>query len=69
MKFKVDSMPYFSDECPFCETSFYGNHDMCRLDNELCVYFRGGKERNPMHCRFLIDDETERLLKGEGEEK
>lgn len=63
MKFKVDNMPYYPSDCPFCDYA-YDQH-VCQIDGQECVYFKG-KERDPFKCNYLIDDETESKLKNQG---
>ena len=57
MKFKVDELPHYSDECPFCDNDDY-KYLICEIDGNECVYFKG-KERNPIECRHLIKDKEE----------
>lgn len=67
MKFRVDAMPYYPDECPFSEPHWYGSQDTylyeCKLDGQLCRYLN--KDRDPLDCRWLIDEETENELKNQ----
>lgn len=68
MKFKVDVMPYTSDQCPFCENYVQNGEcrgNVCRLDGYDCDYF-DGKERDPLDCRHLIDDDAEEKLRNQG---
>lgn len=49
MKFLVDEMPYFRDECPFYET-----RDVCRCNcnyDSDCEYFKN--DRDPECCNWL----------------
>ena len=70
MKFRVDSMPYYPDECPFCQE--YGRwsemdkkyKNICKLDKNVCTYFRN-KNPDTLECRWLIDEETEDKLKNQ----
>jgi hypothetical protein len=36
MKFIVDEMPYYSDQCPF----YNARNGTCRIDSEECERFR-----------------------------
>lgn len=42
MKFRVDEMPYYSDDCPFVEKYYKFDIDCdvvkCKLDNKKCLY-------------------------------
>lgn len=58
MKFLVDEMPYFQDDCPFFEGA------VCILDGEDCEYMVEHEARHrPEHeneCRWLCHkDEVE----------
>lgn len=68
MRFRVDTMPYYPSECPFCKQ--YGEwcemdktfKDICKLDGYVCKCFKY-KDPDPLECRWLIDEETEDELK------
>lgn len=54
MKFVVDELPYWQDDCPFlnycCGT--------CKLDDELCNYMNDyiAGARPPESCRWLKEE-------------
>lgn len=49
MKFIVDELPFWRDDCPFFEC------DTCKLDDCQCDYMieNVAGERNPENCRWL----------------
>ena len=67
MKFIVDEMPYYSNDCPFCEYDHSSKNGYCGLmsHNSICYYVTNNKpgERNPSDCPFLISiDNIKKLL-------
>lgn len=64
MKFRVDTMPYYPDECPFSDSNWSEQSGKflyeCKLDRYPCRYLN--KDRDPLDCRWLIDEETEDTL-------
>lgn len=67
MKFRVDTMPYYPDECPFSR-SYWSEQSgkilyECKLDGFPCRFLN--KKLDPLDCRWLIDEETEDKLKNQ----
>mgnify|MGYP003546310052 CR=1 FL=1 len=55
MKFIVDILPYYGDECPFCNSICYENETNCPRywDKEFVC-----SNDNPNECEFLIEFDT-----------
>lgn len=56
MKFLVDEMPYFLDDCPFYEFGSGLCKCNCNGDN-YCTYFEN--DRNPEYCPWLKENEND----------
>lgn len=53
MKFIVDEMPYFRNDCPFWLKRDSNGDDYCKCGNTIydCTYFQIG--RDPYYCNWL----------------
>ena len=60
MKFLVDEMPYFQDECPFYDIST----GICKYDRDKCEHmYISSKERGKQtECRWLVQKEEKNEL-------
>lgn len=53
MKFLIDEMPYFSNECPFYDASIGG---ICKCDGCICNYMSlpSQEKSEQTECKWLI---------------
>lgn len=55
MKFIVDQLPYYGDDCPFFEMCFYhDDHDACP---RYWSKYKVTSDSNPHECEYLFEKE------------
>ena len=59
MKFLVNEMPYYREDCPFNKVDNRSGDDYCVCGNttRICGYFEMG--RDPYYCKWLKEIEND----------